>query len=83
MQSYTGPGHIRSNILCYETTSQVTRNRGEGVCGGQALTARAGFGESLKSGVALTHLLALTSFFHSLGLGHRTEHFFCPDFKVR
>ena len=41
--------------------------------------ARAGFGESLKSGVALAHLFALSSFFfHSLGLGHRTRHFFLP-----
>lgn len=25
-QSYTGLGHSRSTILCYEATSQVTRN---------------------------------------------------------
>lgn len=41
--------------------------------------ARVGFGESLKSGVALAHLCALSSFsFHPLGLGHRTQHFFLP-----
>lgn len=43
-----------------------------------------GFGESPKVGVAVTHLLALTSFFHSLGLGPKTEHFFfLPYVKVR
>lgn len=46
-----------------EATSQVTRNRGEGPCGGRALIARVGFGESLRLGTALTYLLALTSFF--------------------
>lgn len=35
-QSYTGLGHIRSNIPCCEATSQVTRSGGEGPCGGQA-----------------------------------------------
>lgn len=49
-QSYTGLGHIRSSILCYEATSQVTRNRGEGPCGGRALMARERFGESPKAG---------------------------------